>query len=126
MMPLDDDNGMNSDSKNNYHLQRIYSNLPCNGPKILVDRLWPRGIAKDKIDEWQKDLAPSNELRKWFNHEPTKFDEFRRRYFAELDCSETAQQFKRSHQGESCTLLYAAKDEAHNNAVVLKEWLEKA
>ncbi len=98
------------------------------GYRILIDRLWPRGISKDKarIDEWRKELAPSDRLRKWFNHEPEKWDEFRRRYHEELrpkikEVKELAQR----QRPKTITLLYGARDEEHNNAVALKELLER-
>ena len=92
-------------------LKRVY--LPAeetDGYRILVDRLWPRGISKEKakIDLWLKEVAPSNELRKWFGHDPERFNEFTERY----------------KEHPNATLLYAAHDEQHNNAVVLQELLE--
>ena len=97
------------------------------GKAILVDRLWPRGIAKRKLvlDGWFKDVAPSPELRKWFGHEEERFSEFRRRYLAELDANDSPQlqELQRLAGGE-VTLLFAAKDRRINHAVVLKEWLE--
>ena len=96
------------------------------GYRILVDRLWPRGISKEKaqIDLWLKSVAPSNELRKWFGHDPERFAEFDRRYRAELAESGALDELRavlREHP--DATLLFAAHDEAHNNAVVLKELL---
>lgn len=96
------------------------------GYRILVDRLWPRGISKEKaqIDLWLKSVAPSNELRKWFGHDPEKFPEFEQRYRAELAGSgalDELQAVLREHP--DATLLFAAHDEEHNNAVVLKELL---
>lgn len=98
------------------------------GYRILIDRLWPRGISKDKarIDEWRKELAPSDRLRKWFNHEPEKWEEFRRRYHEELrpkikEVKELAQR----QRPKTITLLYGARDEEHNNAVALKELLQR-
>ena len=96
------------------------------GYRILVDRLWPRGISKEKaqIDLWLKSVAPSNELRKWFGHDPEKFPEFEQRYRAELAESGALDEFRavlREHP--DATLLFAAHDEEHNNAVVLKELL---
>ncbi len=96
--------------------------------KILVDRIWPRGIAKDviKIDEWFKEVAPSTALRKWFNHDPEKWDVFRKKYKVELagraDLLSEIKQLERRHK--KITLLYAAKDEEYNNAVALKEVLD--
>lgn len=96
------------------------------GYRILVDRLWPRGISKEKaqIDLWLKSVAPSNELRKWFGHDPGKFPEFEQRYRAELAGSGALDELRavlREHP--DATLLFAAHDEEHNNAVVLKELL---
>ncbi|MFC2449334.1 MAG: DUF488 domain-containing protein [Prevotella denticola] len=96
------------------------------GYRILVDRLWPRGISKEKaqIDLWLKSVAPSNELRKWFGHDPEKFPEFEQRYRAELAESGALDELRavlREHP--DATLLFAAHDEEHNNAVVLKELL---
>ena len=96
------------------------------GYRILVDRLWPRGISKEKaqIDLWLKSVAPSNELRKWFGHDPEKFPKFEQRYRAELAGSGALDELRavlREHP--DATLLFAAHDEEHNNAVVLKELL---
>jgi uncharacterized protein YeaO (DUF488 family) len=97
------------------------------GFTILVDRLWPRGLRKDKVrvDLWLKDIAPSDQLRRWFGHDPTKWDEFRERYLTELDSkSELVQLILDKAKKESVCLLYGAKDETHNDAVVLKELLD--
>lgn len=109
-------------------LKRVYDDpQPSDGQRILVDRLWPRSMSRDKlnIDCWAKEIAPGNELRKWFNHDPDKWEEFRSRYLQELDHNIEAvkELYKRLHQGR-VTLVYAAKDEDCNNAVVLKEYLE--
>jgi len=100
---------------------------PEDGNRILVDRLWPRGIEKKrlKLDSWYKDVAPTSELRKWFSHDPAKWDEFRRRYFAELDSNPAAwgPVADLARRG-TVTLLYSAKDEGHNNAVALRDYLE--
>lgn len=108
-------------------IKRAYEKpTPNDGYRVLVDRLWPRGISKAEaaIDLWLKDVAPSGELRKWFAHEPAKWDEFRRRYFRELDSEPDAVQklVDRSHRGR-LTLVYGAKEERFNNAVALKEYL---
>ena len=110
--------------------KRIYEVPDVNdGIRILVDRLWPRGIKKEssEVKAWEKEIAPSNELRKWFNHEPEKYPEFRRKYMEELDASEDAERFlgfvNEHLESTNITLLYAAKDEEHNNALVLKDWL---
>lgn len=99
------------------------------GVRILVDRVWPRGVRKDdlRIEQWLKDIAPSAELRKWFRHDPTKWEVFKRRYFDELasHSDEIAELRKLARKGD-LTLVYAAKDQAHNNAVALKEYLRSA
>ena len=109
-------------------IKRIYDTADDgDGLRVLIDRLWPRGLSKDAahVDLWLKDVAPSTELRKWFAHDPDKWAEFRQSYLAELrDQSEALSQL-RAHMRKGCvTLLYGAKDEAHNNAVVLKTLLE--
>jgi uncharacterized protein YeaO (DUF488 family) len=96
------------------------------GTRILVDRLWPRGITKEraKIDLWLKDVAPSTALRKWFGHDPEKWSEFRKRYRAELKKDVAVNQSIRAAARKgTVTLVYSAKDEAHNHALVLKEWV---
>jgi len=110
--------------------KRIYkAPEESDGIRILVDRLWPRGIKKEssEVKAWEKEIAPSNELRKWFNHEPEKYLEFRRKYMEELDTSEDAERFleyvNEHLRSTNITLLYAAKDEEHNNVLVLKDWL---
>ncbi len=113
----------------NVKLKRAYEPpSPEDGTRILVDRLWPRGLSKQKaaLDCWMKDIAPSTELRKWFGHDPARWDEFQRRYFAELDAQPEAWQpiLRAAHRG-NVTLLYGARDVEHNNAVALKEYLEK-
>lgn len=106
-------------------MKRIYEVAePSDGRRILVDRLWPRGIRKDAIDVWFKDTAPSDELRKWFHHEPRLWPDFERRYIAELDAAPEAVNQLRGLIGEGpATLLYGARDEAHNQAVVLRDYL---
>jgi uncharacterized protein YeaO (DUF488 family) len=96
------------------------------GARVLVDRLWPRGLSKDRagLAAWLKDIAPSAELRAWFGHDPERFAEFSRRYRAELAGNEAAVDELRSLIAKGpVTLLYGAHDEAHNNAVVLADWL---
>jgi uncharacterized protein YeaO (DUF488 family) len=97
------------------------------GARYLVDRLWPRGVTKAalKLDGWLKDVAPSQALRRWFNHDPEKWDEFRRRYFKELDGKPELllPLLDAAHQG-TLTLLYSAQDTEHNNAVALAEYLK--
>jgi uncharacterized protein YeaO (DUF488 family) len=107
--------------------ERVYSASKGSGFRILVDRLWPRGLSKDraKMDLWQKEVAPSNELRKWFGHDPRKWNGFRDRYFNELDGKRELVQniTDRAKEGD-VILLYGAKDENYNNAVALKEYIE--
>lgn len=108
-------------------IKRIYdSSSKDDGFRILVDRLWPRGINKEKanIDLWLKDIAPSDELRKWFAHDEEKWDEFKRRYFQELaqKTEQVSLIIKREKQG-NVTLLYGAKNNELNNASALKEYL---
>lgn len=96
------------------------------GRRILVDRIWPRGIDKSdlRIEGWLKDLAPSTGLRRWFHHEPAKWAEFKRRYFRELDRQpDTLQRLRQLRRTGTVTLVFAAKDTDHNNAVALKEYL---
>lgn len=114
----------------NIKLKRIYDPAgDADGFRILVDRMWPRGIKKDsaRIDLWEKDIAPSAGLRKWFAHIPGRFPEFARRYEAELAGSAAFAAFRqgiKKRQG-NVTLLFGAKDTEHNNAVVLAKLLEK-
>jgi uncharacterized protein YeaO (DUF488 family) len=94
------------------------------GTRFLVDRLWPRGLSKTeaRVDQWLKDVAPSNELRRWFAHDPARWTEFRRRYLAELKGkAESVALIKEAAKKGSVTLLYGARDTKHNNAVVLRE-----
>jgi uncharacterized protein YeaO (DUF488 family) len=112
-------------------LKRIYD-APArdDGTRILVDRLWPRGIAKDeaKVDLWLKEIAPSHELRKRFHGHPEDWDAFRTAYFAELagpEAQAAVQELRALVRKGRVTLLYAARDEAHNNAVALKQWLAR-
>jgi uncharacterized protein YeaO (DUF488 family) len=96
------------------------------GTRILVDRLWPRGIKKTDaaIDRWLRDIAPSAELRRWFGHRPERWREFRQRYLAELqERPELVEEIRKAARNGQITLVYAARDEAHNDAVVLKELL---
>ena len=114
-------------------IERIYDNPKGNndGFRILVDRLWPRGLSKDKVkvDLWQKDIAPSNSLRKWFTHDEKKWNEFKRRYFKELDENNELVNMilSKVKEGSSSTitLLYGTKEDRFNNAVALKEYLEE-
>ncbi|MCE5338525.1 MAG: DUF488 domain-containing protein [Methanomicrobiaceae archaeon] len=98
------------------------------GARVLVDRLWPRGVSKERalVDRWEKDLAPTTELRRWFGHDPTKWDEFLRRYRAELEGrEEPLARLRREASEGTVTLLYGARDEEHNNAVALKRFIEE-
>lgn len=109
-------------------LKRVYEDpAAADGCRVLVDRLWPRGLSKDdaSLDHWFKELAPSNELRRWYGHDPEKWDAFRRRYEAELEAEpEALEPLRRLLESErKLTLLFAAKDEKHNNAVALAEFL---
>ena len=111
-----------------YKIERIYESTASDDSyRVLVDRLWPRGISKERaaLDEWDKEIAPTDELRKWFNHDPEKFPEFSRRYMKELDNNSAAAEAKNNWSKQSAvTLLYGAKDTEHNQAIVLKKWLE--
>src|SRR2546426_5627926 len=110
-------------------IERIYRNPKGDGSfRILIDGLWPRGLSKDKvkIDLWQKDIAPSDSLRKWFDHDEKKWNEFKRRYFKELDKnSDSVNVILNKTKERPITLLYSAREERFNNAVALKEYLEK-
>lgn len=100
---------------------------PGDGFRVLVDRLWPRGVARDdaRIDLWLKEIAPSAELRKWFNHDPVRWTEFQHRYLFEIEKHpEAIDQLGAATRHASLTLVYGAKDEEHNNAVVLKKFIE--
>ncbi|MGV8945157.1 MAG: DUF488 domain-containing protein [Lutibacter sp.] len=110
-------------------IKRIYEKPQENdGYRILIDKLWPRGLSKEKvnIDLWLKEVAPSNELRKWFSHDPEKWNDFKNKY--KLELSNNLENTKRIKEIEkekkTITLLYSAKDTAHNNAIVLREFLK--
>lgn len=109
-------------------IKRVYDDISQqDGKRVLVDGVWPRGIKKEDLehDEWMKDIAPSTDLRKWFNHDADKWDEFKKRYKKELkDHKEDLKQLKEDSDGHNVTLLFAAKDEEHNQAVVIKEYVE--
>ena len=112
--------------------KRIYDKpSDKDGYRVLVDRLWPRGVSKDeaKLDEWAKEIARSNELRKSFDHKPEKMPEFKEKYLYEIEANEVATEFEniilKELNKHNVTLLYGAKDEEHNNAIVLREWIEK-
>ena len=106
-------------------LKRVYDPpAEDDGKRILVDRLWPRGLTKEKarVDLWLKEIAPSTELRKWFGHDPNKWEEFRTRYHQELEAnSDAVGRLKQELGAGPVTLVYGAKDEQHNDAVVLRD-----
>ena len=109
-------------------LKRAYEAASdSDGTRVLVDRLWPRGVtkAKARIDVWLKDVAPSTQLRKWFGHDPDKWTEFQRRYRAELKGSEALAELRKLAREGHVTLVYGAKDEEHNDAVVLAKLLRR-
>ena len=112
----------------NIQIKRAYDNPSENdGYRILVDRLWPRGISNEKamIDYWAKALAPSNELRRWYGHDPEKWPEFKFRYFAELDAnSGSAKELLDYVKRGSVTFVYSSKEQHINNAVALKQYIE--
>jgi uncharacterized protein YeaO (DUF488 family) len=110
-------------------LKRVYDPVSrTDGTRFLVERLWPRGIAKDRLrlEAWLKEAGPSTELRKWFSHDPAKWAQFKTRYSRELDSQpESWQPILAAAKRGTVTLLYSSHDEEHNNAVALKEYLEK-
>jgi uncharacterized protein YeaO (DUF488 family) len=112
-------------------IKRVYLDpSPGDGLRILVDRVWPRGLTKEKakVDEWRKEWAPSTALRKWFAHDVAKWKTFRERYRTELQKTvdqSGLQDLARRSKGRTVTLVYSARDQAHNQAVVLKEWIEE-
>lgn len=115
-----------------FKIKRIYDAFdPDDGWRVLIDRVWPRGVSKEKarLDEWFTELAPSTLLRKWFGHIPKKFDEFTTKYRAELDqnpeIQEAIGQILAKSKDSQVTLLYSARDTDHNQAVVLRDYLEE-
>jgi uncharacterized protein YeaO (DUF488 family) len=110
-------------------IKRVYEPAsPADGYRILVDRIWPRGVSKEHaaLDEWLRDIAPSSTLRRWFGHEPAKWTEFKRRYFEELGNEPGATAIAHVQKlatSQQVSLLFAAKDELHNQAVALGEYL---
>ena len=109
-------------------LKRAYDEpKPEDGRRVLVDRIWPRGVSREglELDEWRREVAPSDELRKWFDHDPDRWEEFRRRYAEEL--MEKAESWRplleQSGEDRNLTLLYGASDREHNNAVALQRFL---
>lgn len=109
-------------------IKRIYDSYELNDYyRVLVDRVWPRGVSKQKanLDLWAKDIAPSNELRKWFNHEDDKWFEFQKKYLVELHENSATKKFVQEIKNQhKVILLYSAKNELHNQAVVLQEYLK--
>jgi uncharacterized protein YeaO (DUF488 family) len=110
-------------------LKRVYDPpTKADGRRVLVDRVWPRGLTKEKarIDDWPKEIAPSTQLRKWFGHDPARWKEFKKRYAAELKAQhEHVEQLAQKARKRTVTLLFGAKGIEHNNAVALKEHIEK-
>ena len=109
--------------------KRVYESAePTDGTRFLVERLWPRGVKKEslQVDGWLKEVGPSTELRKWFSHDPAKWDEFRRRYSVELEANPDAWRpiIEAARQG-TVTLIYSSHDTEHNNAIALKEFLKR-
>ncbi len=109
-------------------LKRVYEDPKVSdGKRVLVDRLWPRGVRKDKamIDEWLKDLSPSNQLRKWFNHDPDKWDEFKKRYWKELESNkQLVLRLAKEAKKSKITFVFGSKEKEFNNAVALKKYVE--
>ena len=109
-------------------LKRVYDPVSrADGARLLVERLWPRGISKERLHltSWLKEAGPSTELRQWFNHDPLKWSQFRTRYFRELDSRpESWQPILTAGRRGMVTLVYSSHDEEHNNAVALKEYLQ--
>ena len=116
-------------SADRLRLKRVYDPADReDGVRVLVDRLWPRGLSREKaaVDEWMPDVAPSAELRRWFGHDPVRWEEFRRRYIAELDEHPDAVQALAARvHGRRATLVFGARDTEHNQAVVLGEYLRR-
>jgi uncharacterized protein YeaO (DUF488 family) len=115
--------------RSDIRLKRAYEPAtPDDGWRVLIDRLWPRGISRDRaqLDQWDKELAPSAELRRWFGHEPERFEEFRRRYIEELQGQRARlTALRRRARAGTLTLVYSAHDAEHNDAVVLAEVLRR-
>ena len=110
-------------------IKRLYNKLAkSDGHRVLVDRIWPRGLRKSevRIDEWLRELAPSTGLRKWFKHDPGKWNQFKKKYAVELKKRrEEVEKLARESRKRTVTLLFGAKDTAHNNALALKEYIEE-
>jgi uncharacterized protein YeaO (DUF488 family) len=111
-------------------VKRIYHDPdPGDGYRVLIDHVWPRGVSRERarLDEWARDLAPSDELRRWFSHDPARFDEFRARYRRELgDRRDHVLELARRARSRPVTILYAARDQQHNNAVVVADVVRDA
>jgi uncharacterized protein YeaO (DUF488 family) len=110
-------------------IKRVYEPAAkTDGYRILIDRLWPRGLSKERaqVDKWLQEVAPSTELRKWFNHEPEKWEAFRKKYHAELTRSTAFAELQQDiHNHKTITLLFGARDEQHNDAVALEQFLKE-
>ena len=109
-------------------IKRVYDHpSPDDGKRILIDRLWPRGLKKEdvRIDEWLKEISPSNELRKWFNHDPKKWNEFKKRFFTELNGKQDiVEKILGSARKGTITFLFGSKEKRFNNAVALKQYID--
>ena len=114
--------------KNRIGIKRVYERpAPEDGKRILVDRLWPRGLRKEeaRVDYWAKEISPSSELRTWYGHDPKKWEEFKKRYFAELDrAGEGVERLRKELAGGPVTFVYSSKEQVINNAEALKLYLE--
>lgn len=112
-----------------FKIKRAYEKATRgDGVRVLVDRIWPRGVSKAeaKIDQWRKEIAPSTALRKWFGHDPARWAEFERRYIAEIETQRAAlDELRELATGKTVTLVFGAKDTEHNQAVALREYLEQ-
>lgn len=112
-----------------FKIKRVYEKPGRDdGIRVLVDRIWPRGVSKAeaKIDQWRKEIAPTTGLRKWFGHDPARWKEFKHRYFAELDAqSDALDELRKLAHAKTVTLVFGAKDTEHSQAAALKEYLEK-
>ncbi|MGA3020951.1 MAG: DUF488 domain-containing protein [Candidatus Micrarchaeales archaeon] len=109
-------------------IKRVYERRDLtDGRRVLVDRLWPRGVKKgtQNVDLWIKEVAPSNELRKWFSHNPAKWEGFKKKYKKELDSSKKLEELVKMVKENDVTLVYAAKDTKYNNAVALGEFIKE-
>lgn len=107
-------------------LERVYDSDQSDGYRVLVDRIWPRGVSREslRLDEWCREIAPSTELRKWFGHDPERWEAFKRRYREELELKvDVLDRLKAEARNRLLILLYSAKDKEHNQAVVIREAL---